>query len=545
MSNEFDTVKVTPTVHMLLLLKSMNYTYWFALGEFIDNSLTSYVSYVRQNPNDERFNQLVIEIEWQKAGGYFKITDNAAGITNDDAGWGRALQLGKPNPNPEHIGVFGYGMKAAAFWMGSKLTISSKRIDETERRSVEMDVVEIEKTGNEDLPISVLGGQDPNEHGTELMVSNLWNGREFPRANTVTRISSFLASMYRHYLRGDNGLVHPKTKQPFLVLKVRGVELKAEEFTLLKSPRWDALKVPPPADSPVVLWKKKFTFEVTNNRPRSRSNRGKPFVAKGWVGILKTMSYEQSGLFLSFHGKGIAGVGQSTKDGYAQDTYKPSFFGASNGARSRRLVGEIDMTSFGKLNTSDGVEISDEEKAEFEEKLLEFLKTEGIYQTATNYSAQNLEQLSPKETKQLQTTADNNVERATELAQSVHAGLNKQRTPSPVSKTAIKQHQVKNFTTASGIEVSFVADYFGFDFEWLDIAEIGPIQRQIRLNMSHPFMQRYFTIPEQNPEPAFDLATALAVCEIDNPELYEVRDFINEWVSQAYEPQKADKYSDR
>lgn len=538
-------MKVTPTVHMLLLLKSMNYTYWFALGEFIDNSITSYVSYVRQNPDDERFNKLVIEIDWQKAGGYFKITDNAAGITNDDAGWGRALQLGKPNPNPEHIGVFGYGMKAAAFWMGSKLTISSKRIDETERRSVEMDVVEIERTGDENLPIIVQGGEDPNEHGTELMVSNLWNGREFPRANTVARISSFLTSMYRHYLRGDNGLVHPKTKQPFLVLKVRGVELKAEEFSLLESPRWDALKVPPPVGSPVVYWKKKFSIEVTNNRPRTKSNRGKPFVAKGWVGILKTMSYEHSGLFLSFHGKGIAGVGQSTKDGYSQDTYKPSFFGASNGARSRRLVGEIDMTSFGKLNTSDGVEISDIEKAEFEEKLLEFLKAEGIYQTATNYSAQTLEQLSPKETKQLQTTAENNIQRATELAQSVHAGLGRERVPSTVSKSAIKQHEGQNFTTASGIEVSFVPDYFGLDFDWLDIVEIGPLQRQIRLNMSHPFMQRYFTIPEQDPDPAFVLGIALAVCEIDNPDLYEVRDFINEWVAQAYEPQKAEMYSDR
>ena len=39
---ENEKLDITPTVGLLALLKNMRYTEWYALGEFVDNSIQSY-----------------------------------------------------------------------------------------------------------------------------------------------------------------------------------------------------------------------------------------------------------------------------------------------------------------------------------------------------------------------------------------------------------------------------------------------------------------------------------------------------------------------
>ena len=41
---ENEKLDITPTVGLLALLKNMRYTEWYALGEFVDNSIQSYNS---------------------------------------------------------------------------------------------------------------------------------------------------------------------------------------------------------------------------------------------------------------------------------------------------------------------------------------------------------------------------------------------------------------------------------------------------------------------------------------------------------------------
>src|SRR5271155_409055 len=109
-------VSIRPGVGILSVLRHLNYKAWFAMAEFVDNSLQSYLQ------NSERLQELhgrefrlKVEIEIERSDEVrIKIRDNAAGIATAD--YARAFRPAELPTDRSGFAEFGMGMKSAACW---------------------------------------------------------------------------------------------------------------------------------------------------------------------------------------------------------------------------------------------------------------------------------------------------------------------------------------------------------------------------------------------------------------------------------------------
>src|ERR1700730_12335773 len=92
MAKQIRTVNIRPGVSVLSVLRHLNYRSWFALAEFVDNSLQSYLSREAElkTLHGENFKLIVqIDIDANKPA-RISIRDNAGGIALKD--FGRAFR---------------------------------------------------------------------------------------------------------------------------------------------------------------------------------------------------------------------------------------------------------------------------------------------------------------------------------------------------------------------------------------------------------------------------------------------------------------------
>src|SRR5438477_12020167 len=111
-----ESVSIRPGVRVLSVLRHLNYKPWFALAEFVDNALQSYLDYRRVLSKVEGKDfKLKVSISIQpEDGGRIVIRDNAAGIHKAD--YSRAFRAAEVPADSSGLSEFGMGMKSAACW---------------------------------------------------------------------------------------------------------------------------------------------------------------------------------------------------------------------------------------------------------------------------------------------------------------------------------------------------------------------------------------------------------------------------------------------
>ncbi len=353
-------IDIQPDASALKLFKSLSFTPWYALGEFVDNSITSALKNHQQLR--DRYGEdyeLKVGISFDSAEQSLTIVDNAAGITRRD--FARAMKTSEP-PEDSTVGLslHGVGMKAAAFWWGRVLEIQTQPLDEPNGWSIRIDLDSLEAGS------SGLAKVEPIEHqgdvGTKIKIYGLWNG--VPKGKTPSAIKRYLPSIYRSFV-SDYGSTDSMT----MALFYQGEPLRYTAPPILFSPFW------PNPNGPIegakeVLWKDEVEIVLSDGK-----------VVSGWIAILEKMSRDLSGLFLHYRGKGVAGVVPSA-DGEVLDgdvrssSYKPKeIFGQSGSYRDQSFVGEFDVSQFGKTITTDSVMWTPEEESEFVGLLLEYLQS--------------------------------------------------------------------------------------------------------------------------------------------------------------------------
>jgi hypothetical protein len=365
--NDAFDVNIQPDVSALRMFRSMSFTPWYALGEFVDNSITSAMknqdALTAKNGPDY---QLRIQIDFPPGADELIIRDNASGINRADME--RALRMGKA-PQDISIGLsrHGVGMKAAAFWWGSRLEIRTYPIDEPHGWHALVDV-----SGEGEVQASVRVTAIPGRGfpGTEVRIGNLW--QKTPRSRTKGAIREYLPSIYRAFLGGGTGATDLKC-----ILEYEGEQLLYVNEPLLHAPFWPSKDGPEKGAEPIT-WRSEFSTTLSS---------GKHIV--GWYGIYKTMSRDKSGFFLHYRGKGIAGVvpvlsdessksgheSAGAKDAIARASYKPrKIFGPTGMYLDQSFVGEFDVSDFGKTISTDSPLWSSEEESEFIDALYTHMK---------------------------------------------------------------------------------------------------------------------------------------------------------------------------
>ena len=144
MADDFN-VDITPSVTTYELYQIASYTHWFAIGEFIDNSITS--AFLNWEELQKLYGgkyQLNIEIDFDNDAKTLTIIDNAAGIARGEIQ--RALRAGEPPADRSLLSVHGVGMKMSSFWMGRNLNIKTWPLNVSLGYEVSVDLDEIKKT---------------------------------------------------------------------------------------------------------------------------------------------------------------------------------------------------------------------------------------------------------------------------------------------------------------------------------------------------------------------------------------------------------------
>lgn len=312
---EHERVDIRPGVSILSVLRHLNYRPWFALAEFVDNSLQSYLDHRGAIEElDGAGTRLRVSIEVDALDeGRIIIRDNAAGI-----GWAEYARAFRPAAlPPEAFGLneFGMGMKSAACWFAPRWHVRTSALGEPVERTVRFDVKEIVVDSLEELVVSSAPAS-PSAHYTEIVLHAPY---KLPRGRTVSKIKEHLADIYRVY-----------TRSGVLALSYDGSLLDYEAPRVLMAPPFDQ----PSAEA--VVWKKEIDFDF-----------GEGLRAHGFAALRETGSTRKAGFALFRRNRLIQGSGE--------DGYRPrAVFGSPNGYAYQRLFGELHLEGFEVSHTKDG-----------------------------------------------------------------------------------------------------------------------------------------------------------------------------------------------
>ena len=149
-----DKVSIRPQVTMLSVLKYLEYETWFALAEFIDNAIASYLKNKIALKDVEGDNyKLEVRIEINESDNKITIRDNAAGIGQSD--YSRAFRAAEIPPDNTGLSEFGMGMKSAACWFADSWCVTSTSLNEDTEKKVCFDMKKIFENKIEELDIKI------------------------------------------------------------------------------------------------------------------------------------------------------------------------------------------------------------------------------------------------------------------------------------------------------------------------------------------------------------------------------------------------------
>lgn len=477
-------VNIRPGVSVLSVLKYLNYEPWYALAEFVDNAVQSYVEHkdVLEKAEGAKW-QLRVSIDIDTSPpGRIVIRDNAAGIGRDV--FPRAFRPAVLPPDRTGLSEFGMGMKSAACWFAPTWHVRTKALGEPTERLVRFDIEEIVRDEIEELKIDQVPAP-PHHHYTEIVLENL---HHVPVGRTTGKIKDHLTDIYRVFIRDGT-----------LELRYNGEVLKFEEPDILKAPYY---KDPKSED---VLWRKEINFQF-----------GGGLSVTGFAALRDPGNYSKSGFALFRRGRLIEGSGD--------EGYRPASIFKTGGSSSYarlRLFGELHLLGFEVSHTKDGFRW-DENEEPFLELLEEHLDSDDLpllRQCEHFRSLASKKDRTKAATLALKQTGDAIEELMAEVLPSVadQPPVETRDAPlEPQPTLAFRELDFKFRGEPWRVRIELSDD--PAEGDWLSVSDQGesegnPETMEIRVSMAHPFMIAFAQTDADMIEPLLRIAAALSLGE--------------------------------
>lgn len=487
MTGTITKVNIRPEVNILSVLRHLNYRPWFALSEFVDNAIQSYLT------NRERLREadgvdtpLRVSVTVDPEGsGRIIITDDAAGIALRD--FPRAFRPAQIPPDREGLSEFGMGMKSAACWFAKKWSVRTKALGEDVERVIRFDIDEIVEDCIEELSIVEVPSQ-PQRHYTVLELTDLCH---VPKKRTIGKIKEHLASIYRTFLRD----------------KTLTLVFGRDELTFEETPVLNAAPYREPAGTPLE-WRKTIEMDL-----------GGPHKVTGFAALREVGSTTHAGFALFRRGRLI--------EGSADESYRPEqIFGKSNSYTFQRLFGELHLSGFDVSHTKDGFRWE-----EHEELFLELLKDElkvaplNLLDQAEGYRAKQ-----NKRTRDIDSITEAATNNVAEVVERELAPVLEAETQHPANPPAVPPEiptpsvsgfertvEVRVSTTVWALTIKASTDPTVSD--WLRVGDAtrptndGLRRRSVQVDVSlvHPFVERFAGAGNENMEVFVRFASAAAL----------------------------------
>ena len=166
-------VELAPDAHLLMAsLRSVGYKTETAISDILDNCIAAHATEVH------------VDFSWNKEDSTIAIYDNGDGM--EKCSLIASMKIGSADPSEKRmsddLGRFGMGMKTAAFSMGKRLRVITKKENKISTACWDLDYIENQQDGKwsllvDDIPIdTVLEGYPVFQHfdnGTLIVIDLL------------------------------------------------------------------------------------------------------------------------------------------------------------------------------------------------------------------------------------------------------------------------------------------------------------------------------------------------------------------------------------
>lgn len=476
-------VSIRPGVSVLAVLRHLNYRPWYALGEFVDNSVQSYLKdrSALQELHGDGF-KLRVDIDIDSASPpRISIRDNAAGIFESE--YGRAFRPAAIPPDRKGLAEFGMGMKSAACWFAPQWKVRTSALGEPIERIVDFDIENIVNDDTEELTIKETAVA-AEMHYTEIILEHVFN---VPVGKTVAKLKEHLTDIYRVFIR-----------EKILDLRFNGASLLFRDPKVLKAPYF---KKP---NGQEVEWRKPIEFDF-----------GDGLSVQGFAALREKGNTSKAGFALFRRGRVIQGSGD--------EGYRPShIFGSANSYRYQRIFGELHLQGFEVSHTKDGFRW-DENEQPFLDLLREHLDSKELplLKQAEGYRVRVARPQLEKSARQaVENTADALEKRLPEVIPPI---LDSEPVDTPGeelphnSTLANRRFDIRFRNREWTINVEITDD--PAESQWLVVTDVAesterPRRLDIRVSMVHPFMVRFAQADSEDVEALLRVAAAIAVGEV-------------------------------
>lgn len=476
-------VNISPGVGIIKIFKALDYESWFALAEYVDNSISSFQQDEELIKSIESNYKLKIEINLNYVDNSITIIDNAGGIKIDKYEY--AFRAAEIPDDTTGLNEFGMGMKTASSWLANKWTVITSAFGENVERTIQFNVDEVVQNDTHEL-IAHEKDSNPNDHYTIIKLEELTGNA--PLNKDLNKIKKHLASIHRKFIRRND-----------ISIIVNGEELEYEDQEILVSPKWDN------ENGEDIKWRIEIDKTFGSNKR-----------VKGFIGLLSTMSTSvHNGFSLFRRGRVIEGSGD--------DLFRPKQLSGQVGSHQyKRVFGELELEGF-KVDFTKGKFQGDKDFEILLDLLHDYCDSDEfpLLRQGRNYRKpqpkETLKNVAKKGAKEYRDSINKS-----EMKKSIEEAIAnskkvEEKTIFQVMPEKNKLEQITEEIEVYGetwiIELDLVDNSEVQD--WIEILEesdleLGIKKIKIRLSLVHPFMSSFGT---EDIQPFIRLAIALSLSE--------------------------------
>lgn len=476
-------VNISPGVGIIKIFKALDYESWFALAEYVDNSISSFLNDKEQILQCEKDFCLQIDIDLNFIDNSISVKDNAGGIKVDKYEY--AFRAAEIPEDTTGLNEFGMGMKTASSWLANKWTVITTAFGENVERTIQFNVEEVVENDMHEL-VATEKPVASEDHYTIIKLEELTGNA--PLNRDLTKIKKHLSSIYRKFLRRKD-----------VFIRVNGEELEYQDQEVLVAPKWDN------ENGDQIEWKIEINQSFGTNKK-----------VVGFIGLLSTMSTSvYNGFSLFRRGRVIEGSGD--------DLFRPKQLCGQVGSHQfKRVFGELELEGF-QVDFTKGKFQGDKDFDELLDLLQDFCDSDEfpLLRQARNYRKpqpkESLKDIAKKGAKEYRDSIDRN-----EIKKSIEEVISKKvySTENTILEVIPEKNKLEQITEELDIDgEKWVIELDLVDNkeiqDWIEImeetdVEIGVKKIRIRLSLIHPFMSSFGT---DDIQPFIRLAIALALSE--------------------------------
>jgi hypothetical protein len=479
-------VNISPGVGIIKIFKALDYESWYALAEYIDNSISSYLfhkEYLRETNSNF---VLEVNIEINHIDERISISDNAGGISCEKYEYAfRAAEIPDDNTG---LNEFGMGMKTASSWLANKWIVITKALEESVERTIEFNVNDVVLNNTQELKATERQ-VSKEQHYTKIILEELTGNAPIER--DVKKIKKHLSSIHRKFIENEG-----------VIIRVNGERLIYERPEVLKAPKWDNEL------GEKIVWKIPIDTSFGNKKR-----------VKGFVALLSTMSTSvHNGFSLFRRGRVIEGSGD--------DLYRPKqLCGHVGSPQFKRVFGELELEGF-KVDFTKGKFQGDRDFEELLDIIQDYCDSDNfpLLRQGNKYrKPQPKEDLKKVATRGVKDYKDSVLKK--EFKNSIESIAIQNKNIEVKEKVAVEVIPEKNKLEQITEEYIFEGEKYIFELnlvdselvtDWIEIlestdVEVGVTKVKIRLSLIHPLMSSFGS---EDLQPFIRLAISFALAEV-------------------------------